>query len=75
MALSAKELGKPVYVVAESFKFTREFPLNQRDIPANFKVRKKSSTSYWSFQVLHIDKRRQLSEVLVPKTRLCLMGR
>ncbi|XP_064620527.1 translation initiation factor eIF2B subunit alpha-like [Lineus longissimus] len=37
MALSAKELGKPVYVVAESFKFTREFPLNQRDIPANFK--------------------------------------
>lgn len=43
MALSAKELGKPVYVVAESFKFTREFPLNQRDIPENFKVSKKSS--------------------------------
>ena len=37
MALSAKELNKPFYVVVESFKFTREYPLNQNDIPDYFK--------------------------------------
>lgn len=26
-------MGKPFYVAAESFKFTRLFPLNQRDFP------------------------------------------
>jgi len=38
MALCAKELHKPVYVVAESFKFTKIYPLNQEDIPNEFKV-------------------------------------
>lgn len=38
MALSAKEMNKPFYVVAESFKFARLFPLNQQDVPNQFKV-------------------------------------
>ena len=38
MAVCAKEMHKPVYVVAESFKFTRIFPLNQDDVPREFKV-------------------------------------
>lgn len=29
----AKALNKPFYVVAESFKFVRMFPLNQQDLP------------------------------------------
>ena len=38
MAISAKAMNKPFYVVAESFKFTRLYPLNQQDIPNDFKV-------------------------------------
>ena len=34
IALCARALGKPVYVAAESYKFARIFPLNQRDLPA-----------------------------------------
>jgi translation initiation factor eIF-2B subunit alpha len=26
-------MGKPVYVAAESYKFARLYPLNQRDLP------------------------------------------
>lgn len=37
MAISAKAMNKPFYVVAESFKFTRLFPLNQHDVPNKFK--------------------------------------
>ncbi|XP_033747563.1 translation initiation factor eIF-2B subunit alpha-like [Pecten maximus] len=37
LAISAKAMNKPVYVVAESFKFTRLFPLNQHDVPNQFK--------------------------------------
>lgn len=33
IALCAKALGKPFYVAAESFKFSRLYPLNQRDVP------------------------------------------
>ena len=39
MALTAKEMNKPFYVVAESFKFARLYPLNQTDVPNHFKVR------------------------------------
>lgn len=39
MAICAKEMHKPVYAVAESFKFTRIFPLNQDDVPREFKYR------------------------------------
>ena len=34
----AKALNKPVYVMAESFKFVKEYPLSQRDIPLEFLV-------------------------------------
>jgi len=34
LSIVAKELKKPFYVAAESFKFTRMYPLNQRDIPS-----------------------------------------
>jgi translation initiation factor eIF-2B subunit alpha len=37
MAVCAKELHKPVYVVAESFKFAKTYPLNQKDVPDEFK--------------------------------------
>jgi len=33
LAIAAKEHTKPFYVAAESFKFARLFPLNQRDLP------------------------------------------
>ena len=33
VALVAHALGKPFYVAAESYKFARLFPLNQRDFP------------------------------------------
>ncbi|KAI9496043.1 hypothetical protein BDB00DRAFT_811491 [Zychaea mexicana] len=34
IALVANTLGKPVYAVAESYKFVRVYPLNQYDLPA-----------------------------------------
>ncbi|KAI9320212.1 putative initiation factor [Dichotomocladium elegans] len=34
IALVAKSLGKPVYAVAESYKFVRVYPLNQYDLPS-----------------------------------------
>ena len=44
MAVCAKEMNKPFYVVAESFKFTRIYPLNQHDVPNEFKV---GYNKYW----------------------------
>ncbi len=38
MAISAKEMNKPFYVVAESIKFARLYPLNQHDLSDKFKV-------------------------------------
>lgn len=38
VAVMAKTLNKPFYVVAESFKFVRMFPLNQDDLPNAEKV-------------------------------------
>ncbi|KAI5646872.1 initiation factor 2 subunit family domain-containing protein [Phthorimaea operculella] len=37
LAMAALELKKPVYVLTESFKFSRIYPLNQQDIPQEFK--------------------------------------
>lgn len=37
VAMIASAFGKPVYVLAESFKFIRAFPLDQRHIPEEFK--------------------------------------
>uniref|UniRef100_A0A0K2UEZ3 Translation initiation factor eIF2B subunit alpha n=1 Tax=Lepeophtheirus salmonis TaxID=72036 RepID=A0A0K2UEZ3_LEPSM len=39
MALCAMALNKPFYVICESFKFVRLYPLNQRDLPIQFRVR------------------------------------
>ncbi len=39
MAVMTKAVNKPFYVVAESFKFVRLYPLNQEDVPNRFKVR------------------------------------
>ena len=33
IALAAQQFSTPLYVVAESYKFTRIFPLNQKDLP------------------------------------------
>lgn len=38
MAICAKEVKKPFYVLTESFKFARIYPLNQVDLPNEFKV-------------------------------------
>jgi len=38
LAVLAKTTNKPFYVVAESFKFVRLYPLNQQDLPNDEKV-------------------------------------
>lgn len=35
--MAAHELKKPVLVLTESFKFSRIYPLNQQDLPNEFK--------------------------------------
>lgn len=40
MAVCAKEMNKPFYVLTESFKFSRLFPLSQQDLPQEYKVEK-----------------------------------
>lgn len=42
MALCAKAMKKPFYVLTESFKFSRLYPLNQRDLPSSYKYPKNS---------------------------------
>ncbi|CAB3235444.1 unnamed protein product [Arctia plantaginis] len=37
IGMAALELKKPVYVLTESFKFSRIYPLNQKDLPNEFK--------------------------------------
>lgn len=39
IGLCAKMFNKPVYVAVESFKFVRFYPLNNRDIPDELKVK------------------------------------
>lgn len=36
--MCANYMNKPFYVMAESIKFVKEYPLNQSDIPEEFKV-------------------------------------
>ena len=38
LAVMAKAMNKPVYAVAESFKFERIYPLNQKEVPNKHKV-------------------------------------
>lgn len=44
LAVMAKSMNKPVYVAAESFKFLREYPLSQRDVPNKVKYCEERST-------------------------------
>ncbi|XP_022803696.1 translation initiation factor eIF-2B subunit alpha-like [Stylophora pistillata] len=44
MAVMTKAVNKPFYVVAESFKFVRLYPLNQEDVPKHFKYSGSSSS-------------------------------
>ncbi|XP_035591971.1 translation initiation factor eIF-2B subunit alpha-like [Oncorhynchus keta] len=39
LAVCSKAHNKPFYVVAESFKFVRLYPLNQQDVPERFKYK------------------------------------
>lgn len=48
MAICAKEFKKPFYVLTESYKFSRMYPLNQKDLPNKCKV----SNMY--FKILNI---------------------
>ncbi|XP_063220798.1 translation initiation factor eIF2B subunit alpha isoform X3 [Bacillus rossius redtenbacheri] len=43
-AVCAKEMKKPFYVLTESFKFVRLYPLNQQDLPDEFKFTPSSRT-------------------------------
>lgn len=47
MAMCAREMKKPVYVLVESFKFSRLYPLNQRDLPNDYKVSWGVTTYQW----------------------------
>lgn len=42
MAMCAREMKKPFYVLAESLKFSRLYPLNQRDLPNEYKFSKQN---------------------------------
>lgn len=42
MAMCAREMKKPFYVLAESLKFSRLYPLNQRDLPNDYKYDKQT---------------------------------
>ena len=38
LAVAARALNKPMYAMAESIKFVKEYPLSQKDIPDSYKV-------------------------------------
>lgn len=43
IAVCAREVNKPFYVVVESYKFSRLYPLKQQDIPDCMKFKESSS--------------------------------
>lgn len=45
LAICAREMNKPLYVLAESFKFSLMFPLSQSDLPKEIRVRRSISKS------------------------------
>lgn len=53
IGLCAKMLNKPVYVAVESFKFVRFYPLNNRDVPDEFKYKYSTITSGKNLQFEH----------------------
>ncbi|KOB67758.1 EIF2B-alpha protein [Operophtera brumata] len=53
LAMAALELKKTVYVLTESFKFSRIFPLNQQDLPKEFKYLSSALKSGKDLSKLH----------------------
>lgn len=53
VALCAKMLNKPVYVGVESFKIVRFYPLNNRDIPDEFKYKHSTIASGKDLKIEH----------------------
>lgn len=51
MAVCAREVNKPFYVLTESFKFSRLFPLSQQDLPKEYKV-----NMHFVFRIREADK-------------------
>ena len=51
LGVAARELGKPFYVAAESYKFARLFPLNQSDLPQMGTLAKLSFVDTASWEV------------------------
>lgn len=46
LAICARAINKPFYVVAESYKFIRMYPLNQSDVPASANSEESKLASY-----------------------------
>ncbi|XP_002739896.1 translation initiation factor eIF2B subunit alpha-like [Saccoglossus kowalevskii] len=53
IAICTKAANKPLYVVAESFKFVRLYPLNQQDVPNEFRYRASTLGSKSNLQDEH----------------------
>lgn len=53
IAICAKMLNKPVYVGVESVKFVRFYPLNNRDIPDEFKYKHSTIASGKNLEIEH----------------------
>lgn len=52
MAVCAKAMKKPFYVLTESFKFSRLFPLGQWDLPEEYKVNCSYQEIVWDMVVV-----------------------
>lgn len=48
IGLCAKMFNKPMYVAVESFKFVRFYPLNNLDVPDEFKVSKIKNSKFFN---------------------------
>lgn len=56
IAVIAQALKKPFYVAAESYKFVRLYPLNQRDVPQTLiKMEAKELDKHGSSSSVHIE--------------------
>jgi len=53
IAICAKMLNKPVYVLCESFKFVRMYPLNQKDLKDEFKYHASTLRKVTDFSSCH----------------------
>ncbi|XP_060523720.1 translation initiation factor eIF-2B subunit alpha isoform X2 [Cylas formicarius] len=53
LAVCANEMKKPFYVLTESFKFSRLFPLNQQDLPVEYKYLSKTRQEFNNLKTAH----------------------